>query len=431
MRTHSPRPVHTAVASLTLALALSACDSTIPPQSVAPPPAAAGGEPAASTGGASGTGGTTDTSSGGTTGTGGTTDTSSGGTTGTGGTTSTGGAAGSGGTVADSGVPPSDPPVAPSPCGSDVMVHNGTVRPDFGVVPDGGPFLTDPAANGTGTWATVPLTIPLVAETFQGAGLTIDLTAGQLSGTAWVPDGTAKNPLVVILPGFQTSYATYTPYAEHLASHGFLVVGVDTRSNALVASHDKEALEVVRTIDFALGKSPFATKIDATKIAVAGHSKGGKVAFFAAALDPRVDLVVGWDPVNAGGGPCGLDPNCDALPVAPNCRAKKPGIEQYMHAESLIIGAPPDALLNPDPNFNADNFYRGAPSPTTMITLNTGHISWAQGAAPVDAFVFPMTKQAHTALLLARFKGRTGLEKYLPPVQTFGGDPHVKTAVAK
>jgi len=308
-------------------------------------------------------------------------------------------------------------------------VHNGTVVPELGVVPQGAAFTGNPAANGADVFTTEPITVPLAAESFQGAGLTIDLTAGQISGTAWLPDSAAPHELVMMLPGFSTSYTTYTPYAEHLASHGFLVVGVDTRSNPLAASHDTEALEVVRAIDWVLGKSSFRGAIDATKIAVAGHSKGGKLAFFAAALDPRIDLVIGWDPVNAGGGPCAFDPNCNAMPVAPNCAVLEPGIENYMRAETLVIGAPPDPTWNPEPTQNAVNFYRGAPSPAGLVLLDTGHVAWAAGAGEPD--VFRITKAAHLSRLVQRFRGMTGVDDYVPASAKLAADPKVLQVAAK
>lgn len=316
-----------------------------------------------------------------------------------------------------------DPPVPTAPCGDDLNVHNGTVVPDFGNVPQGGAFSGDPAANGPSTFTTQPVTVQLAAETFEGAGRTIDLTSGQISGTAWIPSGTGAHELVMMLPGFSTSYTTYTPYAEHLASHGFIVVGIDTRSNLLTVSHDTEALEVVRTIDWVLEGSPFKNAVDPTKVAVAGHSKGGKVAFFAAAIDPRIDLVIGWDPVNAGGGPCAFDPSCNAMPVAPNCAVQDAGIEYFMHAETLVIGAPPDPTWNPEPTQNAVNFYRGAPSPAGLVMLDTGHVAWAAGAGEPD--VFRITKAAHLSRMLQRFRGMTGLDGFVPASPKLAADPKV------
>jgi hypothetical protein len=321
-------------------------------------------------------------------------------------------AAGSGGMAAA--------PTPTSACGDDLNVPNGAVVPDLGALPPSAAWRGDPAESGPTAWQSQPLDVELAQETFSGAGMQIELSAGRISGNAWLPDDASMHELVLVLPGFATSCAMYSPYAEHLASHGFIVVGVVTRSNLLMASHDTEALEVVRTLDWLLEKSPFQARIDKTKIAVAGHSKGGKVAFFAAALDARIDLVIGWDPVNGGGGPCAFDPNCHAMPVAPNCAVMAQGIEHFMRAESLVIGAPPDPDLNPESSQNCVHFYRVQPSPAALIVLATGHGAWAVGAS--EQQVFRITKAAHLARLLQRFRNVTGLNDYLPGAATLTSD---------
>ena len=53
--------------------------------------------------------------------------------------------------------------------------------------------------------------------------------------------------------------------------------------------------------DWALTQSPVFAQIDARRIGAMGHSAGGKLSFYAAALDSRMDLVVAWDPQNGGG----------------------------------------------------------------------------------------------------------------------------------
>jgi dienelactone hydrolase len=332
--------------------------------------------------------------------------------------------------AADSGsVPAQAPPTAAPACGDDLDIRNGEVVPALGERPAAAPFSGELADSGGFTFEKQAIAVELSDETYDGAGMQIALSAGRISGAAWLPRDAARHELVLVLPGFATSYTAYTAYAEHLASHGFIVVGIDTRSNLLMSSHDTEAVEVVRTLDWLLDASPFREQVDATKIAVAGHSKGGKVAFFAAALDARIDLVIGWDPVNGGGGPCAFDPNCNAMPVAPNCAVMAQGIEQYMRAESLVIGAPPDPDLNPEASQNCVEFYRGAPSPAALIVLATGHAAWTAGADEPD--VFRITKAAHLARLLQRFRNVTGLEDYLPGGARLTAEALVKQQASK
>jgi hypothetical protein len=115
--------------------------------------------------------------------------------------------------------------------------------------------------------------------------------------------------------------------------------------------------------------------------------------------------------------------------VAPNCTASRSGVQHLSHAESLVIGAPPDPAFNPDPNHNAIHFYRGAPSPASLVLLDTGHVPWATGAS--DAAVFRITKRVHTAVLLRRFFGVTGLEAFLPDGARVTSEPLLLDARVK
>jgi len=302
---------------------------------------------------------------------------------------------------------------------SDVNQVTGTVHPDLGVVPDGGAFTGDPAQNGPYGVLTKDVKVPIKAGTLKAAGYTITVTAGTLSGTIYVPSedngqtaAAGPFPLVLVLPGFEASYTMYATYSNHFASHGFAVLGVDTRSTLTTASHDKEAFELKQTIDWVSSDaSPLKGRLDLTKIAVAGHSKGGKLAFFIAAIDPRVDFVIGWDPSNTGGPPCSLPipGECNAFPVAPNCQVPSPGIEHLMHAESLVLGMPRDSALNPDRHHNSIHFYRGAPSPASLVYFDASHIAPMSNQA-----VIAINKTVQMAMLLARFKGMTGLDAFLP-----------------
>ncbi len=316
------------------------------------------------------------------------------------------------------------PPRTPTPaCGMDLNIDNGQLTARLGTpLPLAQDVSGDLADPGPYARASSELMIPVTASSRDYADQRVTIVAGNLPATAYLPTGSGPFPLVILLPGFQSNRTLYTTFADHFASWGMIAVGLDTRSDALMASHDKEALEVSLSIDWLLTESAFKERIDATKIAVAGHSKGGKVAFFTSVLDPRVDIVVGWDPVNSGGGPCAFDANCNRLPVAPNCSVMQSGLEHLMSAESLVIGAPPDAFLNPDAQHNCVHFYRGAPSPAWLAVLNVGHAAWA---ANNDAPEIRLTKRAHIALLLSRFYASSGLDAVLPGGAMLESDPLV------
>jgi dienelactone hydrolase len=172
----------------------------------------------------------------------------------------------------DGGVPADAPPgVAPDAPG--------------GAAPDGGDAATDPAQPGA--WEVH------VATATAATGL------GDAAVTVYSPssDGGAPAagpfPLVVVSTGFQIGRANYDDTCRHLASWGYVVLSHDYTSG----NHQAKAAEIGDLIDWALAE--LGARVDATRIAVAGHSLGGKVSINAAILDARIGAVVGWDPVDA------------------------------------------------------------------------------------------------------------------------------------
>jgi predicted dienelactone hydrolase len=286
------------------------------------------------------------------------------------------------------------------------------IAPEFRTPIDGGAFTGDPNDDGAFQVLAIDATIA-----------NPDAAREALDATFYAPsnDGAAiangAHPLALVMHGFGTTHRFYEHFTRHLASHGILVLGI-TLPGALTAAHDKNAAEAIAAIDFALGsEAPEAIRghADAERIAALGHSLGGKIAFYAAALDARIDLVVAWDPSNAGGPPCFVDPAaCNAFVVAPNCLADDAGIVHQLRAETLVFRAAADGA-NPEPAHNAQHFYRGAPAPATLLDFddNVLHGDFASDTAAV----IPHTRRVQLAFLLTRLRGMTGLEAFLP-----GGD---------
>lgn len=116
------------------------------------------------------------------------------------------------------------------------------------------------------------------------------------------PDlSSAPYPVVVLSPGFGTNAAQYTYLAEHLASYGFVVLGVEHQEGVYFMeenplrdgppSYALRPADIRRTLDYA--ESLAATEgaldgvLDLERVAVTGHSSGGYTAL--AAAGARVD----------------------------------------------------------------------------------------------------------------------------------------------
>jgi pimeloyl-ACP methyl ester carboxylesterase len=199
-------------------------------------------------------------------------------------------------------------------------------------------------------------------------------------------------PAMVVLPGFGAGYKLYASYSRHLASHGILALGIDYVSkpgNLLDGQHDYKARQISYAIDHLLSLTELPFLVDSSRIGILGHSMGGKLGFFAAALDDRIRLVAAMDPVNSGGAPCFIAPNwCDAYPVAPNPERNQTGVLGNVKAASLIFRSKPDPTTNPDAEFNAKLFYFGSdgngenavPAPALYVDMGAvPHSSYLPG----------------------------------------------------
>lgn len=135
------------------------------------------------------------------------------------------------------------------------------------------------------------------------------------------PVAEGAHPVVVFTPGYTATFTDYTFIFEDLASRGYVVASVDhTFEATAVEFPDGRLLESVlgshlantwrgddQTLSFAtsvrledlrfvvteLGRlsvqtdSPFARKLDMSRVAIAGHSMGGATAFLTVLQEPR------------------------------------------------------------------------------------------------------------------------------------------------
>jgi pimeloyl-ACP methyl ester carboxylesterase len=299
----------------------------------------------------------------------------------------------------------SDPALDAGPPDAPVAVADVPALEDAGERPDAGP-PKGPAALG-------PFAVSTSSTSIVRGGRT---TPVQVHVPA-VPPGSA--PLVVMMPGFQATHASYTGTALHLASHGFVVLQADPEAPFSVTGVDHLAmtLDVVAVIDWALGpEGPDA--IDPDLIGATGHSLGGKIATMTAAREPRIDALFGIDPVD-GGGPTGVsDTRPDivpsqveglAIPVgfigetadsAPGTFSCAPGDQNYARFFEAATAAP----------WAAEWTVEGA---NHVSFLDSGGGSFCQPATTPREIVLATTRTLLTAFFERHLTGDAGLDPWL------------------
>lgn len=140
-------------------------------------------------------------------------------------------------------------------------------------------------------FATVTGDAAKVRKKFWG----FDLKKAPINGRVWYPDGPGPWPLTLIVHGNHNwrefSDPGYAYLGELLASRGFITVSVDENFiNGLSAENDGRAwlllkhLEAWKTFN-ETKDGPFFGRVDMTRIALMGHSRGGEAAATAAAFN--------------------------------------------------------------------------------------------------------------------------------------------------
>jgi predicted dienelactone hydrolase len=248
------------------------------------------------------------------------------------------------------------------------------------------PVTTDPAGDGS-----FAVTESIVSIPGASAGRT-------LAATAFVPTTGAGRAVVIVSPGFQMSRTQYASYARHLATWGFVAILTDYADGGFFADHQLLAEDVPAVIDWALAQ-PYA--IDAAKIAVVGHSLGGRISVFAATLDARIRAIVGWDPVDA------------------NSPSVVPSRMVGLTAAIAVVGETTNASGGGMPCApaaeNFEQFYAAAPSPALKLTVNgADHMDWVDDpSCGLCGFCRPGSADAALARTVSRRVNVAWLRRHL------------------
>lgn len=131
---------------------------------------------------------------------------------------------------------------------------------------------------------------------FAVSSQTVPRGGGFAGGTVYSPNAAGRYALVAFCPGFTNTQSAVAAMGRRLATHGFVVVTMNTNSTLdFPASRATQLIAAMNQVA-ALNTGPVAGKVDNTRRVVTGYSMGGGGALIAARSNPSLRAAVGLAP---------------------------------------------------------------------------------------------------------------------------------------
>ncbi|MGC5330247.1 alpha/beta hydrolase family protein [Micromonospora sp. DT62] len=117
-------------------------------------------------------------------------------------------------------------------------------------------------------------------------------------GVIYYPTSTAEGTFgaVAISPGYTASWSSIDWLGPRIASHGFVVIGIET--NTRLDQPDSRGRQLLAALDYLTQRSSVRSRVDASRLAVSGHSMGGGGSLEAAVSRPSLQAAVPLAPWN-------------------------------------------------------------------------------------------------------------------------------------
>ncbi len=117
-------------------------------------------------------------------------------------------------------------------------------------------------------------------------------------GVIYYPTSTSEGTFgaVAISPGYTASWSSISWLGPRSASHGFVVIGIET--NTRLDQPGQRGDQLLAALDYLTQRSSVRSRIDASRLAVAGHSMGGGGSLEAAKDRPSLQAAVPLAPWN-------------------------------------------------------------------------------------------------------------------------------------
>ncbi|MFI5895770.1 alpha/beta hydrolase family protein [Actinoplanes sp. NPDC051513] len=124
------------------------------------------------------------------------------------------------------------------------------------------------------------------------------LVTGFGGGTIYYPTTTGDGTFgaVAISPGFTATWSSISWLGPRIASHGFVVIGIET--NSLYDQPGQRGDQLLAALNYLTTQSSVRTRVDSSRLAVAGHSMGGGGSLEAASDRPSLQAAVPLAPWN-------------------------------------------------------------------------------------------------------------------------------------
>ncbi|MGW2223566.1 alpha/beta hydrolase family protein, partial [Nonomuraea sp. NPDC001684] len=163
-----------------------------------------------------------------------------------------------------------------------------------------------PAAHAAGPYERGPDPTGAILEAARGPFATAELGVSRLSvsgfggGTIYYPTDTSQGTFgaIAISPGYTATWSSLAWLGPRIASHGFVVIGIETTT--IYDQPASRGRQLLAALDYLTSGSPSAVRgrIDASRLAVAGHSMGGGGTLEAADARPSLQAAVPLAPWN-------------------------------------------------------------------------------------------------------------------------------------
>jgi predicted dienelactone hydrolase len=163
-------------------------------------------------------------------------------------------------------------------------------------------FLASPARAADNPFQRGPDPTTTSVNATRGPFATSQTTVSRLSvtgfggGTIYFPTSTTAGTFgaVAVAPGFTATQSSLAWLGPRVASQGFVVFTIDT--NSTLDQPDSRGDQLLASLDYLTTRSSVRTRIDATRLAVMGHSMGGGGTLEASRDRPSLQAAVALTP---------------------------------------------------------------------------------------------------------------------------------------